>query len=65
MGLLEFVMGNTEEQFLEDAKTLHEILKTKMIQEETDHGRLYVKSLDMINPYVVASSPATRAQEMY
>ena len=26
-GLLEFVMGNTEEQFLEDAKTLHEILK--------------------------------------
>ena len=26
-GLLEFVMGNTEEQFLEDAKILHEILK--------------------------------------
>lgn len=25
-GLLEFVMGNTEEQFLEDAKALHEIL---------------------------------------
>lgn len=25
-GLLEFVMGNTEEQFLEDAKALHELL---------------------------------------
>lgn len=26
-GLLEFVMGNTREQFLEDAKVLHELLK--------------------------------------